>query len=139
MKPEAWPPAPGGTPFEKLGGAEKIGQLVEHFYDFMERDEPALAALHKMDAPGRISREIRDNFASFLCFWLGGEGNYIEKRGHPRLRARHAPFVVDIAMRDAWLRSMTSAMDEMGIDGEIRAFLDGRFNHVADFLRNVEE
>ena len=101
MKPEAWPPAPGGTPFEKLGGAEKIGQLVEHFYDFMERDEPALAALHKMDAPGRISREIRDNFASFLCFWLGGEGNYIEKRGHPRLRS-HASRIAMSTTKGAW-------------------------------------
>ncbi|WP_373047456.1 group II truncated hemoglobin [Vulgatibacter sp.] len=134
----AWQPAAGETPFEILGGAETIRVLVERFYDAMERDEPALAALHKQDEPGKVSRESRDKFASFLCFWLGGPRTYLETRGHPMLRARHAPFVVDEAMRDAWLRSMITAMDEVGIAGEVRTFLDGRFAHVADFLRNVE-
>lgn len=136
---EGWKPSPGETPYEQLGGAETIRALVEHFYDFMERDEPALAALHKQDAPGKVSRESRDNFFHFLCFWLGGPRDYLERRGHPMLRARHAPFIVDVTMRDAWLRSMFAAMDAVGIHGAVRDFLDGRFAHVADFLRNVEE
>jgi len=136
---ETWQPSPGETPYDILGGAETIRALVERFYDAMEQDEPALAALHKQDAPGKVSRESRDNFASFLCFWLGGPKDYLEKRGHPMLRARHAPFLVDVAMRDAWVRSMTRALDGIGVYGEVRTFLDGRFAHVADFLRNVDE
>lgn len=136
---ETWQPSPGETPYDILGGAETIRALVERFYDAMEQDEPALAALHKQDAPGKVSRESRDNFASFLCFWLGGPKDYLEKRGHPMLRARHAPFLVDVAMRDAWVRSMTRALDGIGVHGEVRTFLDGRFAHVADFLRNVDE
>ena len=135
---ETWQPSPGETPFEILGGAPTIRRLVEHFYDFMEREEPALAGLHRQDPPGKVSRESRDNFYHFLCFWLGGPRDYLELRGHPMLRARHAPFIVDVAMRDAWLRSMTAAMDAVGIHGEVRTFLDARFAHVADFLRNVE-
>lgn len=133
-----WQPAPGETPFEILGGEPTIAAIVERFYDAMERDEPALAALHVQDPPGRVSRQSRDDFRLFLCFWLGGPRDYLERRGHPMLRARHAPFVVDVAMRDAWLRAMATALDEVGIHGEIRAFLDARFAHVADFLRNVD-
>ena len=136
---KTWQPAAGETPFEILGGTETIRALVERFYDAMEAHEPALAALHKQDEPGKVSRESRDHFATFLCFWLGGPRDYLEKRGHPMLRVRHAPFIVDVAMRDAWLRSMTRALDELGVHGEVRTFLDGRFAHVADFLRNVEE
>jgi hemoglobin len=45
---------------------------------------------------------------------------------------------VNIAMRDAWLRSMSAAMDAEGVTGELRAFLEDRFAQVADFMRNVE-
>ena len=138
-KTKQWKPAPGETPFEILGGADTNRDLVERCYDAMDRDEPALAGLHEQDEAGKVSRRSRDNFYHFLCFWLGGPRDYLEQRGHPRLRMRHAPFVVDIAMRDAWLRSMTTALEEIGIQGEVRTFLDERFAHVADFLRNVEE
>lgn len=126
------------TPFELLGGEEPILALAERFYDVMERDEPALARLHEHDEEGHVSRRSRDNFALFLVGWLGGRQTYTEKFGHPRLRMRHAQVVVDIAMRDAWVRAMSTAMDECGIDGPVRAFLDQRFAAVADFLRNVE-
>ncbi len=112
--------------------------LTETFYDLMERDEPALAALHHCEAPGRIARVSRDRFGLFLVGWLGGPQDYIEQHGHPRLRMRHARVRVDLAMRDAWLRCMSSAMDQQGIEGEIRSFLDQRFAEVADFMRNTE-
>jgi hemoglobin len=51
---------------------------------------------------------------------------------------RHGRVAVDLEMRDAWLRSMTAAMDQHAITGEVRAFLDARFAEVADFLRNTE-
>ena len=51
---------------------------------------------------------------------------------------RHGRVKVDIAMRDAWMRAMTAAMDQHEITGALRAFLDERFAQVADFMRNVE-
>ena len=60
----------------------------------------------------------------------------MQEHGHPRLRMRHAPFPVDEVARDAWLACMKQAMDEREIEGELRAFLDQRFAHVADFMRN---
>ncbi len=129
---------PSANPFEMLGGAERVRALVETFYDVMSEREPALARLHEVTPEGHVARGPRDRFALFLIGWLGGPQDYIEKHGHPRLRMRHGRVAVSIAMRDAWLRAMTAAMDQHGITGEVRAFLDQRFAEVADFMRNVE-
>jgi hemoglobin len=124
------------TPFEVLGGEAAVRTLGEHFYDVMDRDEPALARLHPLDAQGKVSRESRDRFTLFLIGWLGGPQDYIAQHGHPRLRMRHARVPVDIAMRDAWMRAMRTAMAETNTPAELRGFLETRFAEVADFLRN---
>jgi hemoglobin len=127
------------TPYELLGGTEPVLALAERFYDIMSDREPALAKLHEHTPDGRVARGPRDRFALFLVGWLGGPDDYVQQHGHPRLRMRHARVPVDIAMRDAWLRCMSAAMDERGITGEIRAFLDARFSEVADFMRNTPD
>ena len=86
---------------------------------------------------GKVSQGSRDRFATFLVEWLGGPTVYSPVHGHPRLRMRHAKLPVDIAMRDAWLRCMTRALDDLSVSGDVRTFLDARFAEVADFLRNV--
>lgn len=133
-----WQPAPDNPPYNGLGGAEAVKALVERFYDAMDRSEPELARLHRLDAGGKIDRETRDRFALFLIGWLGGPQDYMAKHGHPRLRMRHGHVPINLAMRDAWVRSMKIALDEQGVQGELRRFLDARFAEVADFLRNVE-
>ena len=70
--------------------------------------------------------------------WLGGPQTYIEQHGHPRLRMRHARVAIDVGLRDAWLRSMTRALDARGVQGDTRRFLEARFAEVADFLRNTD-
>jgi hemoglobin len=127
-----------GNSFEEIGGREKVLALAERFYDVMERSEPALAALHELDGQRKVSRRNRDRFGSFLVGWLGGPDDYVRENGHPRLRMRHARVPVGTAMRDAWVRCMTAAMDECEVPGPTRAFLGARFAEVADFLRNVE-
>lgn len=126
------------TPFELIGGADKIRAIVERFYDLMSEREPALALLHRCTPDGKVDRGSRDRFAMFLIGWLGGPQDYIQQHGHPRLRMRHARVPVNIAMRDAWLRCMYAALDEHGVTGPLREFLDARFADVADFMRNVE-
>ncbi|EYF06757.1 group II truncated hemoglobin [Chondromyces apiculatus] len=124
------------NPYDLIGGAPVVRKLVEHFYDAMERTEPELTRLHACDAEGRVSRESRDRFALFLIGWLGGPQAYTERHGHPRLRMRHARVPVSVTMRDAWLRSMTIAMDEVEIAPSLRAYLEPRLAEVANFLRN---
>jgi hemoglobin len=127
------------TPFTLLGGAAPVRALVERFYDIMSDREPTLARLHPCTPDGRVARDSRDRFALFLIGWLGGPQDYTEIHGHPRLRMRHARVPVNIAMRDAWLRCMTAAMDELAVAGDVRRFLDARFAEVADFLRNRDD
>ncbi len=130
-------PSAGDTPYDRLG-RERILELAGRFYDAMDRSEPALAQLHPLDGDGRVAKGSRDRFASFLLGWLGGPQEYAAEHGHPRLRMRHGRVSVDVAMRDAWLRSMALALDEMALeDGELRVWRDGRFAEVADFLRNA--
>lgn len=54
-----------------------------------------------------------DRFATFLMRYWGGPRIYSEARGHPRPRMRHAPFAVDRAAHDAWLKRMRDAVDEL--------------------------
>jgi len=123
-------------PFHRLGGEARVRELAARFYDHMDADEPALARLHQVDEHGRVSQGSRERFATFLVEWLGGPVVYSTVHGHPRLRMRHGRVLVDVAMRDAWLRCMAKAMDDLGVEGEVRSFLDARFAEVADFLRN---
>jgi hemoglobin len=125
------------TPFAALGGEARVLAIAEAFYDAMEAHEPALTATHRLTPEGRIHPEVRARFALFLVGWLGGPQTYMERHGHPRLRMRHGHVPVDLAMRDAWLRSMARAMDACGVSGDVRSYLDARFAEVANFLRNT--
>lgn len=111
--------------------------LAARFYDHMDEDEPALARLHQLDEAGRVSAGARERFALFLVEWLGGPLLYSPVHGHPRLRMRHARVPIDGAMRDAWLRCMNAAMDDVGVPSHTRPFLAQRFAEVAEFLRNT--
>jgi hemoglobin len=125
------------SPFQLVGGRAVVERLAARFYEVMERDEPALAAVHRQAAAGGIDPGVKERFALFLVGWLGGPQEYMERHGHPRLRMRHGHVPVDEGMRDAWLRCMTRAMDDCGVRGPVRGYLDQRFAEVADFLRNV--
>jgi hemoglobin len=126
-------------PFTQIGGRDAVVQLAERFYDIMDQREPRLAALHRLDAHGKVSRESRDRFAMFLVGWLGGPQDYVAAHGHPRLRMRHGMVRVDVEMRDAWLRCMDAALTDCAVPEGVAGFLRQRFADVADFLRNVEE
>lgn len=131
-------PSTEDMPFHRLGGEAGVQALAEAFYDAMDASEPELARLHELDEHGKVSRGMRERFGLFLMQWTGGPQTYSEKHGHPRLRMRHGHFPVGTGMRDAWLRAMNKALDARGVTGGVRRFLDERFAHVADFLRNVE-
>ena len=123
------------TPFESIGGEAPVRALVDAFYDTMDR-EPGYTHLRDLHEPDLT--EARDKLFWFLCGWLGGPNHFVERFGHPRLRARHAHVRIGTQGRDEWLACMADAMNACGIEGPLRQFLDARFAHVADFMRNVE-
>ena len=124
---------PRETPFEWIGGEEKVHALVERFYDLMDL-EPKYAELRA--AHGTHLERARQNLFWFLCGWLGGPQHYTDRFGHPRLRARHMPFKIGIIERDQWLQCMDQAMGEVGIDETLRARLRDSFAQTADWMRN---
>jgi hemoglobin len=126
------------TPFEQMGGEAPVRALAERFYDAMEVHEPALAALHPLES-GKVSRASRDRFALFLIGWLGGPQEYMRLHGHPRLRMRHGHVPVNVAMRDAWMRSMRLALEDSSVEPAVRRFLDEKLGDLATFLLNRSE
>ncbi|OYU73798.1 MAG: cyanoglobin [Burkholderiales bacterium PBB5] len=90
-----------------------------------------IRALHPASLDGS-----RDKLYWFLCGWLGGPNLYIERFGHPRLRARHLPYAIGIAERDQWLACMIQAMDEQAVDPALAQKLAESFFGTADWMRN---
>jgi hemoglobin len=121
----------GETPYEAIGGDLVVRDLVTRFYDHVENSSPLMRELHPDDLT-----ESREKLYEFLSGWLGGPQLYIEKHGHPRLRMRHMHVPINGEGVSEWMRCMTLAMDEVGIDGQLRAFLDARFAHTAAFMQN---
>ncbi|MRD46289.1 group II truncated hemoglobin [Caenimonas koreensis] len=125
---------PFDTPFEWMGGEDKVQALVTRFYDLMDL-EPAYADLRATH--GSHLDRARQHLFWFLCGWLGGPQYYTDKFGHPRLRMRHMPFAIGIKERDQWLACMDQAMGETGVDDKLRARLRESFFQTADWMRNT--
>jgi hemoglobin len=121
------------TAFDALGGESAVRALVDRFYDLMdlEADYAGIRALH----PPELDSS-RDKLFWFLCGWLGGPSHYVERFGHPRLRARHLPFAIGIRERDQWLTCMAQAMRELDIDPALSDRLAEAFHCTADWMRN---
>lgn len=121
------------TPYAALGGDTAVRHLVDRFYDLMDTvpEYYGIRKLHPADLSGS-----RDKLYRFLSGWLGGPSLYIEKYGHPMLRARHLPFAIGVAERDAWLACMLQAMEDEGVEEALRAALLKAFYGTADWMRN---
>lgn len=125
--------AAADTPYAQLGGGSALRTLVERFYDLMDI-EPAYAGIRALHAPALD--DAREKLFMFLSGWLGGPNLYIERHGHPRLRARHLPFAIGVAERDQWLACMNQAMSECAVTAALRQRLAQAFFQTADFMRN---
>jgi hemoglobin len=124
------------TPFEMIGGEGGVRRLVERFYDLMD-SAPEAAGIRVLHPQSLDSS--REKLRLFLVGWLGGPALYVERFGPPMLRARHLPFPIGEAERDAWLWCMERAVDEQEMPTELRDFLRDRFRAMADHMRNRSE
>jgi hemoglobin len=121
------------TAFQAIGGADALRTLVDRFYDLMDL-EPAYAGIRALH-PGTLDGS-RDKLYLFLSGWLGGPDLYVQRFGHPRLRARHLPYAIGIAERDQWMACMQQAMGECEVDDALRQRLMAAFMNTADWMRN---
>ena len=123
--------------YDLLGGepeaTHKIREIVEAFYDVMERAEKAktIRQMHPEDLTSS-----REKLCMFLTGWTGGPQLYTERYGHPFLRRRHLPFKIGEEERDQWIYCMTKGMLNLKMDeAKIKALLNALYP-IADFMRN---
>jgi hemoglobin len=121
------------TAFDMVGGEAAVRALVDRFYDLMdiEPEYSVIRALHPTTLEGS-----RDKLFWFLCGWLGGPQHFVERFGHPRLRARHMPYSIGIAERDQWMSCMVQAMKDEQLDPALAQRLAESFANTADWMRN---
>ena len=122
--------------YERLGGEPSVRARVDLFYDYMDGlpEARGIRALH-----AKSLRGSREKLFLFLSGWLGGPSLYIEKYGHPQLRARHLPFPIGESERDQWLLCMHKALVDMNLEDNLRKELEAAFRRTADHMRNKAE
>jgi hemoglobin len=113
-------------------GADAFWRIARAFYGRIERD-PLLRPIFPVD----LDEPIR-NQAEFLIQYFGGPTTYSERKGHPRLRMRHAPYSIGLAERNAWVAAMQGALEDAAIPEPDRAVLQQYFAHTATFLMNSD-
>jgi len=123
------------TVYEVVGGRGFFVDLVDGFYDGVSVD-PLLRPMY----PENLT-ESRRHLAGFLSQYWGGPADYSKERGHPRLRMRHAPFIITEAERDAWLHHMLASLETVtaarATPPEPAARIRTYLTDVADFLINA--
>jgi hemoglobin len=119
--------------FDRVGGEAFFVRLVADFYRGVAQD-PLLRPLY----PDDLSTP-EDHLRAFLIQYWGGPDDYSRSRGHPRLRLRHAPFVIGPAERDAWLAHMTAAVRAAPLTAEDEAELVAYFEMAASSLVNAPD
>jgi hemoglobin len=132
VRPDSRPDSQPVSLFDAVGGEETFRRLVDTFYAGVAAD-PVLRALYPEDDLGPAAERLR----LFLIQYWGGPTTYSERRGHPRLRMRHAPFAINAAARDTWLRHMREALNSLDLASEYEQALWDYLTRAADSLRNV--
>lgn len=125
------------TVYDAVGGESFFVELVDEFYDRVEGDD-VLMTLYPTDLS-----EARRKTAGFLAQYWGGPPHYSEERGHPRLRMRHAPFVIRQRERDHWLDHMLAAVSVTvaahEAPNEVETAMTGYFEHASTAMINTAE
>ena len=119
------------TFYEAIGGHDTIKLIVDTFYDGVETDE-VLRPLYPEEDLGPANVRFR----MFLEQYWGGPTTYSERRGHPRLRMRHAPYPVTPKAKEHWLRHFRAALDEVALPAEQDAQFWDYVTHAAQFMVN---
>ena len=112
-------------------GDEGFKRLIGAFYKQIPQDD-ILGPMYR----GRDLAGAEERLRGFLIYRFGGPQTYIENRGHPRLRMRHAPFVIDQAARNRWMQLMRAALLETNLPPEPAAVLLRFFESTATAMIN---
>ena len=118
--------------YDDIGGHEFFVALVAGFYEGIESDE----VLRPMYPEGDLTA-AKDRLTLFLEQYWGGPRTYQEQRGHPRLRMRHAEFVIDDDARDRWISHMKASLEKQIVPNNLRDELWAYLENAAHSLVNT--
>ena len=123
-----------GSVYARLGGAPAVRALVDRFYALMDELPEAYTVrqLHPENLAGSA-----DSLFKYLSGWFGGPSLYIQERGHPRLRMRHAPYAIGSVERDEWMLCMRQALAEQVSDPALRGAIERAFSDMAQHMVNT--
>ena len=122
--------------YQQIGGEKPLRALVDRFYAIMAElpDANGIRRMHPDDLSGSA-----DKLFKFLSGWSGGPDLYIQEFGQPRLRRRHLRIGIGTSERDQWMHCMDLAMQQCGLQKQLRHDLYQALYNTADFMRNLPE
>jgi hemoglobin len=100
--------------YQAIGGLDGCRKLSAAFYGHVA-DDPVLRPVF----PASFHCAI-ESLALFLAQFLGGPCEYSQQRWSLSLREAHARFKIGARERDAWLKNMDAAMDDLALDASTR-------------------
>jgi hemoglobin len=112
-------------------GEEGFARVVAAFYRQIPGDD-ILGPMY----PAKDLAGAEERLRQFLMFRFGGSMEYVERRGHPRLRMRHGPFAIDQRARDRWMELMRKAMTDAALPEDAARVLENFFDGTATFMIN---
>ena len=122
------------TFYDEIGGYPTIAKIVARFYEGVATDE-VLRPIYPEDDLG----PAQERFTLFLAQYWGGPTTYSERRGHPRLRMRHAPFRVTPKAKEHWLLHFRAGLDAANLTPAQDAQFWEYVTHAAQFMVNTLE
>lgn len=120
--------------YEAVGGEPTFRTLVDGFYRRVA-DDPVLRPMYPNEGLGPSADHLR----LFLIQYWGGPQTYSETRGHPRLRMRHMPFSIGRPEREAWLRHMLAALDDLDLPPPLAERMREYFESASEAMMNRAE
>lgn len=123
------------TPYQALGGESAVRFLCSRFYLYMN-ELPEVKIIRNMHPQDLSTSE--EKLFMFMSGWLGGPQLFVEKFGHPRLRARHLPFAIGEKERDQWLLCFQKALDDLNPVEPLKSDLYRSIARLADHMRNQQ-
>jgi hemoglobin len=122
--------------YDRLGGKAGVQELVTRFYDIMDQDSAVKMIRDKHPA---ALANARPKLFEYFSGWFGGPPLFIDKYGHPRLKARHNHIKIGLEDRDQWLQCLYGALDQMEVDPMLRKDLLEKIEPMADHMRNLAD
>jgi hemoglobin len=125
--------ATSDKPYDRMGGASVLRDVIDRFYNLMATD-PDAAAVRAMHADDLAP--MRQTLFEFLSGWLGGPPLYFQRPNRKCVMSAHDAFPIGAAERDAWLACMRQAMTDVGVDEDLRHLIMGALSPMADAMRS---